>query len=71
MQTYRIVTGTVTYAIKGRDLLRHHGYKANMEKTKAGLNNGCGYSITVSGNISEIERILRSADIKILEINER
>ncbi len=71
MHNYMVVTGTVTYAIRGRDLLRRNGYKANMEKTKSGLKNGCGYSITVSGDIEKIEELLRSAGIKILEIIEK
>ncbi|MBQ1231732.1 MAG: DUF3343 domain-containing protein [Clostridia bacterium] len=68
---YKVVTGTITYAIRGRDLLRKNGYNANMEKTKSGLKNGCGYSITVSGDIEKIERLLRDAGIKILEILEK
>lgn len=68
---YKVVTGTITYAIRGRDLLRKNGYNANMEKTKSGLKNGCGYSITVSGDIEKIERLLRDAGIKILEISEK
>ena len=71
MHKYQIVTGTITYAIRGRDILRHHGYRANMEKSKVGLGNGCGYSITVSGDIEKIEPILRNAQIKILEITEK
>ena len=42
-----------------------------MEKSKMGLGNGCGYSITVIGDIEKIEPILRKAEIKILEITER
>ena len=71
MQMYRIVTGTVTYAIKGRDLLRRFGYKANMEKTKSGLNNGCGYSIVVTGDKLKIEELLKNSGVKILEILEK
>ncbi len=68
MGKFLIVTGTITYAIRGRDVLRRHGYTANMEKTKSGLNHGCGYSITVSGEIEKIEEILKNAGVKILEI---
>lgn len=71
MHKYQIITGTITYAIRGRDLLRHYGFRANMEKSKVGLGNGCGYSITVSGDIEKIEPILRKADIKILQIVEK
>ena len=68
LEKYSIVTGTITYAIRGRDILRKHGFRANMEKTKSNLNHGCGYSISVSGNIDEITEILRNSAIKILDI---
>ena len=32
MKRYVIATGTVTYAIKGRDLLRKKGFKVNLYK---------------------------------------
>lgn len=68
MEKHSIITGTITYAIRGRDILRRQGYSANMEKTKQSLTHGCGYSITVSGDIKQIEAILKGAGIKILEI---
>ncbi len=68
MGKYLIVTGTITYAIRGRDILRKQGYSANMEKTKGNLNHGCGYSITVSGDIEKIKTILKNAGVKIIEI---
>ncbi len=69
MGKYLIVTGTITYAIRGRDILRQKGYSANMEKTKSGLGHGCGYSISVSGDIDKIKEILLNAGVKILDIN--
>ena len=51
LEKHSIITGTITYAIRGRDILRRQGYSANMEKTKQSLTHGCGYSITVSGDI--------------------
>lgn len=70
MSKYRFTTGTVTYAIKGRDLLRHYGYRVRMERVTSGLGKaGCGYSLVVDGDAAEAERILRGADVKLLEIN--
>ena len=68
MGKFLIVTGTITYAIQGRDILRKHGYSANMEKTRHGLEHGCGYSIAVKGNIEEITSILKKHGVKILDI---
>ncbi len=69
MAKYLIVTGTITYAIRGRDILRKKGFIANMEKTKSSLEHGCGYSISVSGDIEKIKEILLKTGVKILDIN--
>ena len=70
MSKYRFTTGTVTYAIKGRDLLRHHGYKVRMERVTSGIGKaGCGYSLVLEGDAEAAERLLRGADVKLLEIN--
>ncbi len=65
-----IVTGTVTYAIRGRDILRNNGYSATVERNSSGLGRlGCGYGIVVVGNIEKALEILRAQGIKIIEVN--
>lgn len=72
MKRYVITTGTVTYAIKGRDLLRKNGFKVKIERQTAGADTaGCGYSIVLEGNLAAAERLLREAGIKILKISEK
>lgn len=69
MNRHTVITGTVTYAIKGRDLLQKKGYKAKIEKTASGKGNvGCGYGIVIEGDIALAEKLLRDSGIKILEI---
>ncbi|MCQ2448930.1 MAG: DUF3343 domain-containing protein [Clostridia bacterium] len=71
MKRYRISTGTVTYAIKGRDLLRKNGFNAYMERIYSGPGSaGCGYTVVVSGDLSQAVRLLRAAGVKVLETNE-
>ena len=71
MKGYLITTGTVTYALKGRDILRKNGFKASVEKISSNENNlGCGYSIKVYGDIKNIEPLLRNNGVKILKISE-
>lgn len=71
MKGYLITTGTVTYALKGRDILRKKGFKADVEKISTNENNlGCGYSIKIYGDIKTAEQILRSNGVKILKISE-
>jgi len=68
---YIITTGTVTYAIKGRDLLRRKGYTAKIERITSGAGSaGCGYAIVTNGNIENAILLLKNAGVKMLEINE-
>ena len=70
MKRYIITTGTVTYAIKGRDLLRRKGFNVKIERITSGKGSaGCGYSIIIDGDINAAEGLLRQAGVKILEIN--
>jgi hypothetical protein len=68
MEKYIVITGTITYAIKGRDLLRRAGYKASIERVTSGDRIGCGYGIFVFGNIKNIRDLLEENLIKILDI---
>lgn len=70
MDSYSIATGTVTYAVKGRDILRRNGFKARIERTSAPEKRiGCGYTVVIEGNIKKAEEILKNAGVKILKIN--
>ena len=71
MKKYIITTGTVTYAIKGRDLLRKKGYNVKIERIASGASSRCGSSIVLVGELNDAENLLRNAGIKILEISEK
>lgn len=67
-----IVTGTVTYAIRGRDILRKNGFKATVERNSSGLGrHGCGYGIVVIGDIDNALDILKMNSIKIIDVNKK
>lgn len=70
MPRHVISVASITYAIKGRDLLRKQGVKVFVErKTNASGNSGCGYVIVAFGNKEKIKQTLILSGIKILEIN--
>ena len=70
MQRHIISVSSITYAIKGRDLLRKQGIKAYIErKTNQNGNAGCGYVIVAEGNRQKITGALMNSGDKILEIN--
>lgn len=70
MKRYVIATGTVTYALKGRDLLRKYGFTVKIERITGDKTLGCGYVLILTGDISVAEKILRNAGVKILKITE-
>ncbi len=70
MQRHIISVTSITYAIKGRDLLRKQGIKAYIErKINANGNVGCGYVIVAEGNRQQIVNALNGSGIKISDIN--
>ena len=69
MRSVLFVVGSITYAIKGRDLLRRNGYRAYVERAPADAEHlGCGYGIYV---VEEAQRLLQQAGIRIRRRMER
>ncbi len=69
MQEHFIVTGSVTYAIKAKEILRKTGFEARVEKISTDENDiGCGYAVAVKGNPYEAVELLKSKGVKILKI---
>ena len=69
MKRYFVITGTITYAIKCRDALRQHGYKAELKRTvNTGGNVGCGYGVITDCSLEEIKDILLKYSIRYLQI---
>lgn len=67
-----IMVNSITYAMKGRDILFSHGIKSYVERTPRGNEiGGCGYSIYVPERTDEAEKILTDTGIKILGRAER
>ena len=71
MDRYVIATGTITHALKGRDLLKKQGIKASIERMKHGTEKyGCGYAVVVwTNNIATAQEIMKNNNVKILNIS--
>jgi hypothetical protein len=63
-----IVVSSITYALKGKELLAQYGYKASVKKIRNFTKTGCGYGIYTGGDINRAIIILRSASIPVIEI---
>ena len=61
-----VVVSSVTYAMKGRDLLFRHGIRGYVERIPKTGDTGCGYGIYVPQGADAAERILRENRIRVL-----
>jgi tagatose-1,6-bisphosphate aldolase len=67
-----IDVGSVTYAMKSRELLRSHGIRAYVERLpRAPEATGCGYGVYVPKDVEEAVRLLKEAGIHVLDVRER
>lgn len=56
---------SVTYALKAKEIVEHTGGGATLRKNPApSKNEGCGYSLTVNGNLKVIIDLLNMNKIK-------
>ena len=66
------IVNSITYAMKSRDLLLHHGINGYVERSiKSKEKYGCGYGIYIPRRADEAEQILRKNGIRILARTER
>lgn len=64
-----INTGTITYAIRGRDALRANGCNAYMFRKHGKDAVGCGYSISANCSKEKIDEVFESYGIKYISID--
>ncbi len=61
-----ILVSSITYAMKGKEILSRRGFKAYIERLPRGLqNSGCGYCIYVDGDVDAAERILKASGVRV------
>lgn len=71
MKRYFIITGTITYAIKGRDVLRRNGFNAEIKRAiNLSGNVGCGYGIQTNCNPETAVSLFERSGVKYLQIKE-
>lgn len=67
MEKPLIMMSSVTYAMRGRELLRKHGIKSTIERTpKNKVLQGCGYSLYAGDRTDEAIQLLQQNGIRIL-----
>lgn len=67
-----LMVGSITYAIKGRNILSRMGIRSFVERTpEAGSGSGCGYSIYVPDRADEAQNILSHYGVRVTGRAER
>ncbi|MGN0570572.1 MAG: putative Se/S carrier-like protein [Candidatus Fimenecus sp.] len=69
MKNVTIKVGSVTYAMKAKNILQHYGMRAKVIKTvSTKKNEGCGYSVLVENPKQNIGELLRREGIAVSEM---
>lgn len=63
-----ISVGSITYALKGKEILGKQGIHANIErKNRLTSKNGCGYKLVFSGDREAAISVLKRYNVKLAE----
>lgn len=67
MSKYIIHVGSITHAMKGKEVLAENSYNSTVKRNKRyGKNEGCGYVLYVTGDLEEILQLLKDNYVKVL-----
>ena len=61
-----IVVGSVTYAMRSRDILAANGIPAYVERVARTPATGCGYGVYVADKTDQAELLLQNSGIRVL-----
>lgn len=68
MEKKLLIVSSITYAIKGQEILNKNGFYATLKRiSKSKRTPGCGYGIIVNKDFDRAKRILMENGIKILD----
>ena len=62
--TKTFFVGSVTNAMRGKELLEKNGMRAYVGRAEATRDTGCGYTLTVTGDTEAAVRLLEAAGIR-------
>ena len=68
---YSLAVGSVTNAIRGKDILIKNGINVTVQRYSGNKRLGCGYVLIVTGDIERSKSLLNSIDIKILDVSKK
>lgn len=71
MANYYIHVGSVTNAMRGKQLLAEQGIRSFLHRASHPTEgDGCGYSLLVTDHVQKAEQILRQRGVRVLRITD-
>ena len=71
MANYYIHVGSVTNAMRGKQLLAEQGIRSYLHRAShPAEEDGCGYSLLVTDQLSKAEQILKSRGVRVSRITD-
>lgn len=71
MANYYIHVGSVTNAMRGKQLLEEQGIRAYLHRAlQPSAGDGCGYSLLVTGDVKHAEQVLRQRGVRVIRITD-
>ncbi len=62
-----LLVSSITYAMKGREILSRHGFRVYVERiSRRQEQHGCGYGLYVPQGADEAEKILQQFGVRVL-----
>ena len=71
MANFYVHVGSVTNAMRGKQLLEEQGIRAYLHRSlQPTAGDGCGYSLLVTGDAAKADQILRQRGVRVIRITE-
>ncbi len=71
MANHYIHVGSVTNAMRGKQLLEKKGVRSFLHRSTArGEGEGCGYSLLISGDAQQAVKILQNGGVRVIRVTE-
>lgn len=65
VNTRVFAVGSVTNAMRGKELLQKNGISVFLGRADSNRREGCGYTLTVTGDVSRAAGLLAAAGIRV------
>lgn len=71
MANHYIHVGSVTNAVRGKQVLSEQGIQSYLHRSAHPADgDGCGYSLLVTGNVSKAEQILKNRGVRVIRVTD-